>query len=318
MSCINPITINSKRSGKIHVACGKCEFCLTGKRVQWTVRLKEELRGSASAFFITLTYEEDQMPMSEHGIPEVSKNDIQLFMKKLRRADERAKEDLKKLKEDSKALKEAKTKYGFEYDPFFDSTLDRKLKYFLTSEYGPQTQRPHYHMVLFNLTPVMQNKLEKYWSTFDRKTSLRISKGFVKIDPVTHGRLHYVSKYITDPQPEIDLKRSKPFRLISKGIGQNYIDRALEYHQKTLNDYIVQDGYKLPIPRYLREKLFSKGEREGLNYRKREHQAEQYKKYLKELEKRWPGQSGKKEIEAIEHTRLLKEQKAKHNKPTSL
>ena len=175
MQCISPITVDSKK-GKVHVKCGKCEPCLTGKRMAWTIRLKEELRGSASAFFITLTYDEDQLPLSPSGLAQVEKLDIQLFMKKLRRADEKAKASVKKLMEMPDAKKVLRTQYGIEYDSSTDGTLDKKLKYFCTSEYGPTTHRPHYHMVIFNLTPVMEKQLAKYWGTYNPTTQLRVSK----------------------------------------------------------------------------------------------------------------------------------------------
>ena len=77
------------------------------KRQQWAFRLQQELKVSSSSHFVTLTYNEENLTKSKDGIPIVSKRDIQLFIKRLRKA-----------------------------------LPSYKLRYFLVSEYGPTTLRP--------------------------------------------------------------------------------------------------------------------------------------------------------------------------------
>ena len=67
------------------VPCGKCAACLTNKRKEWTFRLNQELHVSSSSFFITLTYDDEHIPVTEEGLPTFSKRDIQLFIKRLRK-----------------------------------------------------------------------------------------------------------------------------------------------------------------------------------------------------------------------------------------
>lgn len=65
MYCLRPIEIRVKTksgldTGKRRVVpCGKCPACLKNYQHQWIVRLKEELKHSQAAFFVTLTYEDD-------------------------------------------------------------------------------------------------------------------------------------------------------------------------------------------------------------------------------------------------------------------
>jgi hypothetical protein len=60
------------------VPCGKCNFCLQARRVDWSFRLCQELRDSSAAHFLTLTYEVEP----EGGLV---KRDLQLFLKRLRK-----------------------------------------------------------------------------------------------------------------------------------------------------------------------------------------------------------------------------------------
>jgi hypothetical protein len=96
------------------VPCGRCVICMKQKRNAWSFRLNQELEIASSAHFITLTYNDENLNFAQNGLPEVSKNDFQLFMKRLRKR-----------------------------NPF-------PIRFYAVSEYGSRTKRPHYHMILFN------------------------------------------------------------------------------------------------------------------------------------------------------------------------
>jgi len=108
---------------RITVPCGKCPACLGNKRVNWALRMREELKVSKSAKFITLTYNDDKNTGS------VSKIDVQLFLKRFR------------------AL-------------CFKVEVDLKLRYYITGEYGLKGHRPHYHAIMYNTPNV--NEMELY------------------------------------------------------------------------------------------------------------------------------------------------------------
>lgn len=132
MRCISPLFIKAPSpyypDGRHAVPCGKCNYCLSAKRADWSFRLKVEQKVSSSAFFVTMTYEDDKLP---NGLPTLCKEDVQAFFKKLR------KEQLK---------------YSAE-----------GLRYYAVGEYGTRTQRPHYHAIIFNLHLNAAQRLPFVW-----------------------------------------------------------------------------------------------------------------------------------------------------------
>lgn len=121
--CYSPIYVKNKRFGisandlsTVPVPCGQCPACLRRRTAGWVFRLLQEQKRSKSSLFITLTYDEKNVPWTDDG-PTLLKSDFQLFMKTLRRND------------------------------------PSKIKYYACGEYGSHTDRPHYHAVLFNADP---------------------------------------------------------------------------------------------------------------------------------------------------------------------
>lgn len=91
--------------------CGQCLPCRINSRRVWTTRILCETLKHSHNTFATLTYADDNQKTLD---PE----DLRLFLDRLRHI--------------------YKYKYG-----------DR-LRYFAVGEYGDDTQRPHYHVALFN------------------------------------------------------------------------------------------------------------------------------------------------------------------------
>lgn len=214
---------------EIYVPCGKCEACLSKKKNEWIFRLTKEFESSQSAYFLTLTYDDEKLPSKTVVIDDVvqeiqcvSKRDCQLFLKRLRKA----------------------------IEPF-------KIRYYLVSEYGPKTLRPHYHMLLFNFPLELKNKItdiiEHSWNN-----------GFITIDRVNAARIAYVCSYCMDNStlPSCFVRN---FVLCSRrpGLGSSYVanDSIVRYHVDNLVGYTttVDNGktYKTPLPRYYRNKLFN-------------------------------------------------------------
>lgn len=86
--CISPIYLKNRgyrgRVGEYlcySLPCGKCAECLSRRIEDWITRLKEELKSSTFASFLTLTYNDDNLP--DDNLP--SKKDVQLFHRYLRR-----------------------------------------------------------------------------------------------------------------------------------------------------------------------------------------------------------------------------------------
>lgn len=101
---------NSWRGEKIDLPCGQCIGCRLERARQWAVRCTHEASLYDKNCFITLTYNDENLPKEHSLILE----HYQLFMKRLRK------------------------KYG------------SGIRFFHCGEYGEEFGRPHYHALLFN------------------------------------------------------------------------------------------------------------------------------------------------------------------------
>jgi len=125
MACMFPVTIKNPApnfGGKdyythIPVPCGKCPNCLQRRSQQWIFRLLEHDKVHIGSLFITLTYDNEHVPISKNGYMTLCKKDFQLFMKRLRKS--------------------------------YPKTHG-KISYYACGEYGETYERPHFHAIVFN------------------------------------------------------------------------------------------------------------------------------------------------------------------------
>lgn len=170
------------------VPCGKCPACTARRVSHWSFRLREEAKRSTSAYFITLTYDTKHVPISAKGFMSINKRDVQLFFKRLRKL----------------------------------HTGGKSIKYFVVGEYGGQTMRPHYHIILFNADV---KHVDPAWNL-----------GEVHYGEVTVASCGYTLKYI-HKQKKIPLHanddRVPEFALMSKRLGDNYLTKAMiKFHRR--------------------------------------------------------------------------------------
>lgn len=230
MECLSPMNIQRPNGqgnkDRIIVPCGKCAGCLTNRRNDWSLRLRFEHENAKSTHFVTLTYSDDNMHYNDHFIPSVNKEHIQLFMKKIR------------------------------------NHTTEKLRYYCVAEYGTQTKRPHYHILLFNYPNNLIDKLTDTWEY-----------GFVKIGTITNASIHYVTKYHVNKNDHPE-NAEKGFVLMSRkpGIGFDYIKNYKNYHDENINRAHFTDfsGQIRRLPRYLRDKLYNEQERSLINLKNNE------------------------------------------------
>lgn len=132
--------------------------------------------------------------------------------------------------------------------------LDVHFRYYLTSEYGPKTHRPHYHAVYFGLpedSDLVFDLFQKIWG-----------KGFVTCEKgKSEACAAYVSKYlVNDSLVPVDRRLPKPRAWISKGLGASYLDneKIVDWHRSAPveRQFVMQNGRRSILPRYYREKLF--------------------------------------------------------------
>lgn len=151
-----------------------------------------------------------------------------------------------------------------------------KYTYYMCGEYGGRTWRPHYHQILMCTPMIDPVEVERAWQ-----------HGFVKYGTVTGASIGYVLKYMQKPG-KIPLHRNDDrvpeFSLFSKGIGANYLtDAAIKWHKADLSRHYVvaPGGFKLPIPRYYRSKIYDEDEfKAGAQQRAQEQFEQQYQQWL--------------------------------------
>jgi hypothetical protein len=110
------------------IPCGQCIGCRLDKTREWAMRCTHEAELWDENCFVTLTYEEDKLPLDGS----LDERDVQLFLKRLRK---------KYCYEKSYAKSKRGRLIQF-----------KKIRHYIAGEYGPRTGRPHYHGILFNHT----------------------------------------------------------------------------------------------------------------------------------------------------------------------
>lgn len=154
-----------------------------------------------------------------------------------------------------------------------------KIRYYAVGEYGSKTYRPHYHVLLFGSVP--EDVIRKTWD-----------KGLVHIGQVTQASVGYCSKYIINSKvSEMINGRSDPFAVMSRkpGIGAQYLKPAMiAWHKSDRKNYMIQDGQKRHLPRYYKEKIFSKIDRVRISNRAQRDSLESLRAELLRLGKFHP------------------------------
>ena len=228
----------------IQVPCGHCIGCRLDRSRAWADRMMLELDHSKTAVFLTLTYDNDHVPVSminDDGLPyyTLDKRDVQLFLKRLRK--------------------------------FFDY---KKIRYFLAGEYGDKTMRPHYHAIIFGLDlDDFSDRIHFGSNSFGQpyytsSTLERIwSNGFVSLAPVSWQTCAYVARYVTKklngPESIVYDYRNctPPFALMSRRPGiagyfavdhPDLLGDRLQYIDDVFG---VRNVKKVPTPKYLFDKL---------------------------------------------------------------
>lgn len=227
----------------VSLPCGKCYTCKKNRVNQWSHRIMQENNVSDSGYFVTLTYDTENVPINRRGYMTLEKTDLQKFFKLVRYYDD------KKIKEVTELDPVKGNKAGRNYDK-------KRIKYYAVGEYGENKGRPHYHIIIFNVYD--KKSIEKAWP-----------KGNIDIQVVNVNTIDYTLKYINKDKSYVKshTEQKREFSLMSKGMGLNYVtNESVRYHNSDLdNNYIVNTrGFKVPLSRYYRDKIFSKERKKDL------------------------------------------------------
>lgn len=128
---------------------------------------------------------------------------------------------------------------------------EHTLKYYAVGEYGTLNERPHYHAIIFNCPT--DHLFADAWGL-----------GQVHVGRVTSDSIAYCMKYIDKPptaKKHLRDDRVREFSLMSSKLGACYMsDDMVAYHRADLSRVYVTKpgGYRIAMPRYYREKIFTK------------------------------------------------------------
>lgn len=262
----------------IEIPCGKCIACRLRYSRDWANRCMLELESHDSAYFVTLTYNDEHVPVSYYGDPAsgdalpvftLVKNDLQRFIKRLRKA--------------------------FPND---------HIRYYACGEYGDNTYRPHYHLIIFGLhledlvlwksslqghSYYTSDSLQAVWS--DRGSNgkgICSPLGYVVVGNVTWDTCAYTARYVMkklvgdESSFYDDFNIEKPFVLMSRkpGIGHDYyVSHPDIYDYMTINIPTSSGGKKFMPPKYFdtlfeRDDPFRYAELKEIRKRMAEHSKE--------------------------------------------
>lgn len=229
----------------VYFDCGHCEACLKNRQKEKALRAYLESKTTQFSSFLTLTYNDDNLPLNKNGLPTLCRDEFNSFLKRIREY------------------------YGY-----------KSIRYLACGEYGSQTSRPHYHLCLFgvSVSRLLENCQHyhqnshgiicedfKGWHTKDKKP-----KGGVLIAPFSFDTAFYVSKYLLKKknikfykdlgiEPEFVSQSRRP------GLGYQY---ALEHKERLCNDGFIRcNGKKYKIPRYFIDKILDEEQQDELKAR---------------------------------------------------
>lgn len=210
---------------EILIPCRTCLLCRLQHAREWTIRFESDIRDFYNTAFITLTYNNENLPENKTLI----KKDLQDFIKRVRYY-------IKKI------------------------YPKRKIKYLACGEYGDSKERPHYHILIDGICGWdvwTKDKKRRIDCSFDMKNIIlkAWNKGIVKVGQASKKSIRYVCGYIDkkygkEKNKKIyeDTNRIPPFKLQSMGIGKKYVYENINnlIKQKCMN----YQGLKLSMPRY--------------------------------------------------------------------
>lgn len=236
----------------LQLPCRHCVGCRLSKSREWANRAVMEQLYHDESWFLTLTYDDEHLPacfpvnqdtgeiVAVHGT--LVKKDLQDFLKRLRK------------------------------------NSGQSIRYFAAGEYGSQTYRPHYHLLLFGLRLNDLTVLRKNFAGQQYYTSVLIDKcwslGYHILGQVTWQSSAYVARYTMKKathgfdksfydqasiQPEFQTMSLKP------GIGRQYYDDHPDlFDYSSFNVSTPYGGRKMYPPEYFKKLYRQDHPREAL------------------------------------------------------
>ncbi len=215
---------DSYKGEEVYLPCYKCIGCTEQRARQWGIRCMHEVSLHEDNCFITLTYDDENLPKSGN----LQIEHFQKFMKRLRRSEPK-----------------------------------KKIRFFHSAEYGDKELRPHYHALLFNhdfkdKIYLREERGNNYYTS--KQLSELWPKGYHVIGAATFGSANYIARYVNKKagksseiarenglKPEYSTMSRRP------GIGKGWYDK---YNKDVYpSDEVISGGQSSKPPRFYDNEL---------------------------------------------------------------
>lgn len=192
--------------------CGQCLECRTRYAAQWADRIVLEARYHEQSYFITLTYDGENIPFVEDSDGNINfsllPKDLQDFIKRLRRQQE-----------------------------YYHGN---KIRFYAVGEYGSLHHRPHYHIIVFGLILDDLRYFRESKLGTPLHTSQTISdlwdRGDVEVEPLSWESACYTARYTvkklgkseTDFYEKLGIVPEFTRMSLKPAIGARYLEDNME------------------------------------------------------------------------------------------
>lgn len=247
MSCYHPLLAYRTGAGvsftqlrrdgdvlnSIELPCGQCIGCRMRRASDWSLRVMHEAQMWEQNCFVTLTYGRGALPADSS----LDHGDFQRFMKRVR------------------------------------FHVKKSVRFYMCGEYGPETQRPHYHACLFGVDFCDRKPAGKSGSGalfYESETLTKLwGHGFATVQDLVPETASYCARYIMK-------------KVLGKDAKEHYGDRKPEYAAMSLkpgigaewykkfgrsdvhnHDFVVQNGIQRRPPKYY-DKLLKRSDADRL------------------------------------------------------
>lgn len=205
---IKPIGTPSRSISVVDCDCGKCRACRLKRRNQWATRLALQWKDTPNALWCLFTYNNEHIP----AFNRLGKERMSAFIKRLRR--------------------------WFEYHWNW-----KGIKFFCSGEYGTINNRPHFHVILFNLPICNKNKI---CLSIKYQLELLWKQGYVKVKKLeTINQVYYCAKYAVKGLSEHE--DVEPCILFSKGLGKDFVKKNLAYFKEQVSNVLDPKSPKVNV-----------------------------------------------------------------------
>lgn len=256
VSCEHPVRVFNKYLGEyVWARCGHCNACKRARAAKWVSRLEHERMNRKHSFFVTLTYDEDNLPLlSMHD-----NNNGDCFLIDERRNVSIPFSDLVFSSAADRQYFDSRIAHrGIPYasvtdlqkfhkrlNKYFHDNVSQAYKtfrYFAVSEYGSTTLRPHFHSIYFTDS-------DEVAANFAQGIRACWKFGIIDCQYVQKSANSYVAQYLNelfDLPSFYSVSPLRPFFVCSKhpSIGSDF------YNEKEFRDIFENTSVTRPVHQF--------------------------------------------------------------------